>query len=205
MKNPLSYQSTEYDCGPTSMLNAINYLFHRKDISPDVIKSITMYCLDSYNRKGEAYKNGTTGVAMMFLVNWLNHFGKVKKWPIHCEMLTGDKVSISQNSKIAECLGQGGVVVARLMLGCWHYVLLTGIDEEYVYLFDPYYRIKPFQEEGIEMIKDCPSKYNRKVKHEVLNREGKRNYNLGKLEDREGIMLFNKTTRVTMDSIEYFI
>jgi len=32
MKNPLSYQSTEYDCGPTSMLNAINYLFHRKDI-----------------------------------------------------------------------------------------------------------------------------------------------------------------------------
>ena len=26
MKNPLHYQLSEYDCGPTSMLNAINYL-----------------------------------------------------------------------------------------------------------------------------------------------------------------------------------
>ena len=205
MKNPLNYQSTEYDCGPTSMLNAINYLFHRNEISPDVIRSIMLYCLDSYNKKGEAYKNGTTGMAMMFLVNWLNQFGKVKKWPIYCEMVNGDKVSISQTSKIAECLGQGGVVVSRVMHGCWHYVLLTGIDQEYVYLFDPYYRVKSFHESGIEMVKDFPTKYNRKVKHSILNSEGKGYYALGKKEDRESILMYNKKTRVTMDSIEYFI
>ncbi len=33
MKNPLRYQLTEYDCGPASMLNAISYLFERKDIT----------------------------------------------------------------------------------------------------------------------------------------------------------------------------
>lgn len=205
MKNPLSYQSTEYDCGPTSMLNAINFLFNRNEISPDVIKSIMLYCLDSYNKKGEAYKSGTTGMAMMFLANWLNQFGKVKKWPIQCEMLTGDSVRITQNSKIAECLGQGGAVVARVMLGCWHYVLLIGIDNEYVYLFDPYYRIKPFTTDGIDMIKDEPAKMNRKVKHEILNSEGKGYYALGKKEGRECMILFNKNTRASVESIEYYI
>lgn len=205
MKNPLSYQSTEYDCGPTSMLNAINFLFNRNEISPDVIKSIMLYCLDSYNKKGEAYKSGTTGMAMMFLANWLNQFGKVKKWPIYCEMVNGEDVRISQSSKIAECLGQGGVAVARVMLGCWHYVLLTGIDEQYVYLFDPYYRMKPFSIEGIEMIKDAPLKMNRKIRHNIFNSEGKGYYALGKLADRECMILYNKKTKTTMDTIEYFI
>lgn len=205
MKNPLTYQSTEFDCGPTSMLNAINYLFHRKDISPDVVKSIMLYCLDSYNKKGEAYKSGTTGMAMMFLANWLNQFGKVKKWPIYCEMMNGESVKINQSSKLAECLGQGGVAVARVMLGCWHYVLLTGIDDQYVYLFDPYYRIKPFNVDGIEMIKDAPTKMNRKIRYDILNSEGAGYYALGKPEGRECMLLFNQTTRKTMDSIEYFI
>jgi len=205
MKNPLSYQSTEYDCGPTSMLNAINFLFHRKDISPDVIKNIMLYCLDSYNKKGEAYKSGTTGMAMMFLANWLNEFGKVKKWPISCNMINGESVHINQSSKIAECLGQGGVAVARVMLGGWHYVLLTGIDDKYVYLFDPYYRIKSFSVDGIEMIKDAPTKMNRKIRHDILNSEGKGYYAFGKLEDRECMILFNKKTKSSMDAIEYFI
>lgn len=205
MKNPLSYQSTEYDCGPTSMLNAINYLFHRKEISPDVVKSITLYCLDSYNKKGEAYKSGTTGMAMMFLGNWLNQFGKVKKWPIQCEMMNGESIRISQNSKVAECLGQGGAAVARVMLGCWHYVLLTGIDDTYVYLFDPYYRVKPFPGEGIEIIKDVPTKYNRRIKHEILNSDGNSYYALGKPEGRECMLLYNRKTRRSMENIEYFI
>ncbi len=205
MKNPLSYQTTEYDCGPTSMLNAINYLFNRKEISPDVIKNIMLYCLDSYNKKGEAYKSGTTGMAMMFLANWLNQFGKVKKWPIQCEMLNGDIVRIGQNSKVAECLGQGGVAVARVMLGCWHYVLLTGIDDKNVFLFDPYYRIKSFHTDGIEMVKDAPFKMNRIIRHDILNSEGTGYYALGKPENRECMLLFNKKTRKTMDSIEYFI
>ena len=34
MKNPLRYQMTEYDCGPTSMLNAMSYLFPREAIPP---------------------------------------------------------------------------------------------------------------------------------------------------------------------------
>ncbi len=205
MKNPLIYQTTEYDCGPTSLLNAINFLFHREEISPDIVKNIMLYCLDAYNRKGEAHKSGTTGMAMLFLVNWLNQFGKVKKWPIHCEILNNEAVYISQTSRIAECLGQGGAVVAKVMLGWWHYVLLTGIDNEYVYLFDPYYRERTFNVEGIEMIHDSPKKMNRKVKHSIFNSESKGNFAFGIIQIREIILIYNTQTRKTMENIEYMI
>lgn len=35
MKNPLHYQLSEYDCGPTSMMNALAYLFEREEIPPE--------------------------------------------------------------------------------------------------------------------------------------------------------------------------
>lgn len=205
MKNPLSYQSTEYDCGPTTILNAINYLFPREEIYPDVVKTIMQYCLDSYNDKGEAYKNGTTGMAMMFLSSWLNHFGEVKNWPILCEMVTGREVYAGQNSRIGECLQQGGVVVARVMLGCWHYVLLTGMDDKYVYAFDPYYRKNPFKEKGIKMITNAPKKMNRKILCSILNGEGNGNYELGELHQRECVLMYKTKTRKTLDDIEYII
>ena len=37
MKIPLRYQMSEYDCGPTSMLNAISYLFEREEIPPRLV------------------------------------------------------------------------------------------------------------------------------------------------------------------------
>ena len=205
MKNPLGYQTTEYDCGPTTLLNAINFLFHREEISPDVVKGITTYSLDGYNTRGEAYKSGTSHMAMMFLSNWLNQFGRVRKWPIYAEVVTGREVDIRQNSQIVSALQQGGVVIVKCMLGVWHYVLLTGIDENYVYLFDPYYRKYPFKEEGIFMIKDEPTKWNRKVTYDVLNSFEKKNYAMGHIDKRESVILYNQKTRLTMDSLEYII
>lgn len=38
MDNPLRYQMTEYDCGPTSMLNAVSYLFRRDEIPPELTR-----------------------------------------------------------------------------------------------------------------------------------------------------------------------
>ena len=75
MKNPLHYQRSEYDCGPTAMLNGISYLFEREEIPPEVIRNIMLYSLDCYNAEGIAGKCGTSGTAMMFLSNWLNGFG----------------------------------------------------------------------------------------------------------------------------------
>ena len=206
MKSPLSYQASEYDCGPTTMLNSISYLFHRREIPPDVIKHIMLYCLDSYNIKGEFGKSGTSGIAMMFLSNWLNQFGRVKKFPICCEFLTREDVQITQNSKIVSSLQQGGAVVVKLVLGGWHYVLLTGAESNSISLFDPYYRKKDFGIKGIVMVSDKPSKMNRLVDFGILNSPEKGIYSLGPVETREAVVLFNKNTRKTPEnSIEYFI
>lgn len=205
MKNPLNYQTTEYDCGPTTLMNAISYLFNREEISPDIPKCIMQYCLDSYNQKGEAYKNGTTDMAMWFMCHWLNHFGKVRKFPITCETVSGKEVYIDDNSRLNVCLQQKGVVVAKVMLGNWHYVLLTGIDGDYIELFDPYFRRRCFFDKRIQIIIDQPKKYNRKIHKDILNDDGKGNYALGVIDKRECLLLYNNNTRQTIDQIEYII
>ena len=45
MKSPLHYQISEYDCGPTTLLNALNFLFEREEIPPDIIRNIMLYYL----------------------------------------------------------------------------------------------------------------------------------------------------------------
>jgi len=206
MKNPLGYQTTEYDCGPTTIINAIRHLFRREDIYPEVLKSIMLYSLDAYDSKGESGKSGTSTMAMLFLSSWLNQFGQVKHFPIHCDFLSGKEVTVSQNSKITVALQQGGVVVVRLMYGVWHYALLTGIKDNNIYLFDPYYRTRPFKETDIKLITTQPNKANRVVSVDRLNDIGAGYYMMGDADTREAVILFNTDTRKTPDrSIEYFI
>jgi hypothetical protein len=206
MKNPLSYQSTEYDCGPTSLINAISYLFRREEIPPDIVKHIMLYTLDAYNVKGEFGKNGTSQMAMQFLCSWLNQFGKVKKFPIHGEFLTGRDVFIGLTSKVSVALQQGGAVVVRLRMDGWHYVLLTAASEDDVFLFDPYFRKKPFTVPGIELVDNEPFRHNRRVSAEILNRNGLALYNFGPEASREAVILFNTETQKTPSrTIEYFI
>lgn len=206
MKNPLNYQVTEYDCGPTTLINAMSFLFKREEIPPDIIKHIMLFCLDAYNEKGEFGKSGTSRMAMMFISDWLNQFGKVKKIPVRSEYLTGEDVSVGENSKIISALQQGGAVVARVMYGCWHYVLLTGIDENRVCLFDPYYRKKPFKQTELELVTDMPYSFNRRVPRGMMNDTGKGSYSLGPKETREAVIIFNKDTQKTpARTIEYFI
>ena len=83
MKNPLHYQFSEYDCGPTSMQNAISFLFEREEIPPEVLRNIMLYCLDCYSSEGVPGKSGTSCAAMMFLSNWLNSMGE--SWDSSCK------------------------------------------------------------------------------------------------------------------------
>lgn len=195
MKNPLGYQTTEYDCGPTTLTNALSYLFKREEIPPDVLKHIILYCLDAYNGKGELGKNGTSGMAMMFICNWLNQFGRGKNFPISCEYIKGPEVFIGPGSRLVDGVRQGGAVVARLRYEGWHYVLITEADEERVGLFDPYYRKKPFVQPDIQLVGDQPTKLNRRVPARYLNSEGRGAYAFGPPEIREATLIYNARTR----------
>jgi hypothetical protein len=207
MKTQLSYQVSEYDCGPTTLLNAIRYLFEREEILPELIKTISIYTLDSYNNDGETGKNGTSCMAMMFISSWLNQFGKTKRFPIYTEFLQDENVWLHQNSKIIECIQQGGAVILCVWLGSSkHYVLLTAIDTDDVCLFDPYDWEEPIDNVTIKLVKGYPKKMNRKVKMDIINGDNEGFYELGSEQGREAMLLYNINTRSTPEkSIEYFI
>ncbi len=207
MKNMLNYQASEYDCGPTTLLNAIKYLFEREEILPELIKTISLYTLDTYDNNGETGKSGTSYMAMMFLSNWFNHFGSIKKFPILTEFLMDDQVGLGQNSKIIGCLQQGGAVILCVWLGdTRHYILLTDIEGDYICLFDPYDWDGSLIGDGIIKVTDEPKKMNRKVLRSILEQEGEGMYTLGARKGREAMLLYNTNSRRTPDkSIEYFI
>jgi len=206
MKIPLQYQRTEYDCGPTALLNAISFLFARREIPPDILKYVMMYSLDTFNKHGEACKEGTSKMAMMFLSNWLNQYAKIGKLSVSSEFLCEEQVQIGEHSRIVSALQQGGVVVLRVWYGCGHYVTLTGISRNAITLFDPYFRQQPFRKDGIVIIKNKPCTANRKVDLNLFNRQGKHPYSLEEPKKREAVILFNTITRKTPeDTIEYFL
>ena len=105
-----------------------------------------------------------------------------------------------------DALRRGGAAVTRVFFDEWHYVLLTGWENDQVFLFDPYYRDTPFEQEEIRCVTDHPFAYNRIVPQSFFNREDLDIYALGPIDTREAVLLFNETTKLTAEkTIEYFI
>lgn len=213
MKNVLNYQSSEYDCGPTTLINAIRYLFERNEIAPELLKAISLYTLDSYNAQGESGKSGTSKMAMQFLASWMNQYGRSKNFPIEARFLEAEQVYIAPNSAIVGCLQQKGVAVVRVWLGGdEHYVLLTQSDGDEIGLFDPYFwdytqeELESLKKQGITVVWNEPAKLNRMVRADVMNQKETVNYGMGERSMREAMLLYNSNTRITPEkSIEYFI
>ena len=175
MKNPLHYQFSEYDCGPTSMQNAISFLFEREEIPPEVLRNIMLYCLDCYSSEGVPGKSGTSCAAMMFLSNWLNSMGNLGILPVKSRYLSGKEVYL-------------------------------GNEGEHVYMFDPYYDQEGYGLDDIQIVENCPTRYNRIVPWKYFNKIALNVYSLGPYQGREAISLFNKNTELTSEkTIEYFI
>ncbi len=204
MKNLLNYQTSEYDCGPVSVLNGIRFLFDREDICPDMVKFIMLYGMDTCNEVGETGKYGTSPAAIAFIGDWINLFAKSRNFPIRCGFYSGKDVTLTSGSPIIDALERGGVVVVYLFLGVGHYVLLTGIENDRVLLFDPFYEEeddpeldKEYLTEEIAFISDQPKKANRSVSMERLNRLTKDYYEMGDFSNRLALAIFN--TNITPD------
>ena len=198
MKNVLNYQTCEYDCGPVSLLNGIRYLFDREEIYPDLVKFIMLYSMDTYNEHGELCKRGTSAAAMNHIANWLNHFSETRNFPIHCDFLSGEQVTLLPGSPIWTVLEKGGAVVLRVNLECWHYVLLTGLSGDCALLFDPYYEEvddpefdEEYHTEEIRFLYDTPKQANRLVSIARINRTDTGYYQMGDFKGREAVTMLN--------------
>ncbi|MBQ2401127.1 MAG: peptidase C39 [Lachnospiraceae bacterium] len=196
MKNLLNYQSTEFDCGPVSLLNAFRYLFDREELPPDLAKFIMLYCNDAHNPKGEIGKHGTSCAAMRFMASFLNDYSMGRNFPIYCKFLGRQDVLFEKGHRIYNFIKNGGVVVLRLHIDVAHYVLLTDIEDDHVLMFDPYYEEKDdpdfdplYFQDGIEFIWDQPKKANRRISFERLNQITEDYYHMGPVIDREAILI----------------
>lgn len=189
-KTPLDYQITEYDCGTTTLLNALRYLFKRSEISPEVYKFIMQYTMDQTNGLGEIGKGGTSVKAIEYLCDWLNKNAKSKGMNLRCTSIQREDISI-YNLDLKNKVNNGAVAIVRLFQDCEHYCLLTRIDDEYAFLFDPYYlNINYYDnDDDIEIIKDRPFEFNRKVKKERMEEKSTRDFAWVKDENSEIIII----------------
>lgn len=199
MKNFLNYQSTEYDCGPTTILNGIRYLFEREEIPPTLIKGIMMYGNDTFNDNGEMGKRGTSQDAIQYMSCWLNGFSKGCGFPMRTEALRKEEAVLAPGSRTLQCLEEGGAVLVYCWSGGYgHYVLLTTIEEDGIGLFDPYYEddlVLNMEEHGARIVDDQPRRLNRVVRMEVINSTEKRDFAMGEWEQRANLLMWN-TSRV---------
>ena len=155
------------------------FLFEREEIPPEVLRNIMLYCLDCYSSEGVPGKSGTSCAAMMFLSNWLNSMGDLGILPVKSRYLSGKEVYLGNESYVNDALRRGGAVVLRLFSDEWHYVLLTGEDGEHVYMFDPYYDQEGYGLDDIQIVENCPTRYNRIVPWKYFNKIALNVYSLG--------------------------
>ena len=90
-------------------------------------------------------------------------------------------------------LNENGVIIARCWQDTEHYVLITKIDDNFAYIFDPYYLDKDyyFQDEDVAIVLHQSFTHNRVVKLERLFNESLKDFSLLE-ESKRSIILINR-------------
>lgn len=191
MKIPLKYQMSEDDCGSVCLLNCIAFLFEVEEMPLELIKLVSASAIDCYDDLGN-YKGGDTSRKLMvFISKWIDVFATKKGIPLKAKYLSGAGVSPYE---IAKCLKERGCVCMRTtQSNKEHFVMLTAIDDNYVYLFDPTFRLADNYKgnQNIEFISGHPFTFNRRVKVEQFLDELPKEFALGPLDKRE-VILFDR-------------
>ncbi|MCR4750776.1 MAG: peptidase C39 [Eubacterium sp.] len=194
MKSPLRYQATQYDCGPTTITNAIMYLFEREEIPPDLIRHIGQCTLDSYDREGYCGKYGTSGAAIRYFGAWLNELRTAGLLPIRSSYLDGEEVFFGPGSAVSQALQEGAAIVLHVFHDGGHYILVTGETQEGVFVFDPYYRGKDAERDEVIRVDDQPFSHNRIIPGTLLNEPGRDYYAMGDFASREALVIRRDNT-----------
>ena len=189
MKTPLRYQITEYDCGSTSIINALSYLFDSSEIPVYFLKQIYDICLDECDEDGIIGDNGTSNEAMKFLADWFNAYREKTNFPIYCSYLENDDVTFINDSKLLNLLkDENTVIIIRCKLEYDHFILLTNADENYIYAFDPYFENICNDE---KIIKTDDIKANRKIPIDFMETTKGKYYSINDIE-KIAIVFSNK-------------
>lgn len=189
MKIPLRYQNTEYDCGTTSFVNALAYLYEREDIPIELLKAIYRFTLDVKDQEGITGKGGTSRKHSELLADYfVEYANKNDNFDIKCKIFRGEEANLEN---MQEALNKNAVIIAR----CWqdgeHYVLITKINNNFAYIFDPYYLEENYydNDEDVAMVFHEEFTHNRLVKVDRLLGEAHKDFSLMEKNRRSIILL----------------
>lgn len=190
MKIPLTFQITEFDCGTTSLLNALLFLFEREEIPVSLLKAIYKYTLDAKGEHGIIGEAGTSRCALSSLIEWIKDYIDENDFGITAVNLEKEMVT---REAIQDCLDNNGCVLARCYQDVEHYVLITKMDDNFTYIFDPYYVAEDYyvEDEEVAVILNQPFTHNRLVKTNRLFSQEHADFSLMEIGKRE-VVLINK-------------
>ncbi len=191
MKVPLRFQITEFDCGTVSLTNAFSYLFEREEIPAELIKAISTYTLDCYDVEGDLGEGGTSKEAVSFLTRWIVNYSKAKDFNINCVLLEKEEITID---KLKDCTQNSGVVFIRVQQEVEHYVIITEIKDEKVYIFDSYYLPEnAFDNDSeVRIVLDKPFTHNRIVSLDRLFEDSNNDFAMGETNKRVCVLINKK-------------
>ncbi len=191
MKVPLRYQNTEYDCGTTSFVNALAYLYDREDVPVELLKAVYKFTLDVEGQDGVEGKGGTSRKHAQLLSKYfVEYANNNKEFDIHCKILYGENVTLE---RMKETLDNNGAIVARCFQDAEHYVLITKIDDNFAYIFDPYYLEEDYyvNDDDVAIVLHESFTHNRIVKIERLFDESQKDFSLLE-KSRRAVILMNR-------------
>ncbi len=189
---PLHYQISEYDCVPTTFINAIAYLFERRQVPPLVIRHIYSYSLDTVSRGARLGRGGTSTYATQLLCHWLSAY-KTRKFSVSAEYLEPAEIDLAEDGRILSCLREGGVILCNVYLGRSerHFVLGLRHDEEWIYFFDPYRRfsLRGMHNQAKRLRPRDGRSPNLAVRRTWLMRESTERFTFGPVGERECLLM----------------
>lgn len=192
MKSPLNYQVSNNDNLKASLEDCLMFLFERQEMPHEILKGLYYYAAECYNTKFEDSNAEVNNVYAEEFVKYCSSVLKVKDLNLKCSHLRGDAVTLSV---IFQCLKNHGSACVKVWKGNkFHYVAVTALDVDYIYLFDPYFEYTNFYKgnENVKVVLDMPFNYNRKIKIEHFVRSKQEDYCMGSVENRETIIFIKE-------------
>lgn len=187
MKTPLIYQLTEESCGEVAIFNCMSFLFEREEMPTSFLKIMASFSVGCYDEQGFPTHAEFCDNLLFFASSWLKDFSKSQYVPLNATYLLREDVDLS---RIRNCIQDGGCVCMKSHEAGCNYVAITGIDDDYVYIFDSYFRetTSSREDRDYDVVNNPDLSYNRRVKIDDFISESKSGFCLGPENLREAIL-----------------
>ena len=176
-------QVTGYDCAPTCFINALVYLFNRKEIPNEIVQGIYLKTIGD--------SKGTSDKEVELLCNWLSNYNKNEGFAVKAVYKDGNDVDFDKLKKHVRKTNCCAIASVKSGKKSWHYIAIFRYEKGYFYCFDPFYENKHKEEKqgkelwSLETYDEC----NLRISIDFLKKAGKERYQSGEKNSRVCVLI----------------